>query len=337
MMPQERILMAHGEGGELTRDLIATVFVPKLDNAALRALGDSAVVPSPGDRLALTTDSFVVKPPVFAGGDIGKLAVCGTVNDLAMAGAVPRYLTAGFVLEEGLDLSLLRQIVRSLAATARGAGVMVVAGDTKVVERGAADGLYINTAGVGAVPPGRSLGVERLLPGDLLLVNGTLGDHGMAVMMAREGLPFDTPISSDCAPLNGLVEAMLAAGGDGVHCLRDATRGGLATVLNEWASDRVGLSLDETQLPIDPAVAAACEFLGLDPLYVANEGKLVAAVASQAAEAVLAAMRAHPLGGRAAIVGRVTSSHVGLVTLRTPYGSERVLPMLAGGQLPRIC
>jgi len=337
VISDERILMAHGEGGELTRDLIQSVFVAALDNDELRALGDAAIVPAPGDRLALTTDSFVVKPAVFPGGDIGKLAVCGTVNDLAVAGAVPRYLTTGFVLEEGLELALLREVVRSMAETARQAGVTVVAGDTKVVERGAADGLYINTAGLGHVPAGRSLGPERLCPGDLLLVNGTLGDHGMAVMMAREGLPFDTPIASDCAPLNDLVETMLVAGGAYVRCLRDATRGGLATVLNEWAGDRVGLALNETALPIAPAVAAACEFLGLDPLYVANEGKLVAAVAPDAAPAVLAAMRAHPLGGEAAVVGQVTASHPGLVTLRTPYGSERVLPMLAGGQLPRIC
>ncbi|MEN6479849.1 MAG: hydrogenase expression/formation protein HypE [Anaerolineales bacterium] len=337
MSDEETILLAHGEGGELTRELIEALFVPELDAAPLRELGDAAVVPIEGGRIALTTDSFVVKPAIFAGGDIGKLAVCGTVNDLAVAGALPRYLTAGFILEEGLSLGVLRQVVHSMAQTARQAGVAVVAGDTKVVERGAADGLYINTAGVGVVPAGRDLSPRRIEPGDVLLVNGTVGDHGMAVMMGREGLPFRTPLQSDCAPLNGLVEAILAAGGAAVHCLRDATRGGLATVLNEWASPRVGLSLQEARVPVDEAVAAACEFLGLDPLYVANEGKLVAAVAPQAADAVLAAMRAHPLGARAAIVGQVTASHAGLVTLRTPYGSERVLPLLVGGQLPRIC
>jgi len=279
----------------------------------------------------------VVKPPFFPGGDIGKLAVCGTVNDLAMAGAVPAYLTAGFILEEGLSVDLLRQVVSSMATTAREAGVTIVAGDTKVVEHGAADGLYINTSGVGRVPSGRVLSPRLLCPGDVLLVNGPVGDHGMAVMMAREGLPLNAPIASDCAPLNGLVEAILAAGGPAVRCLRDATRGGLATVINEWVSPSVGMRLDEATIPVNPAVAAACEFLGLDPLYVANEGKVVVGVAAEAAEAVLAAMHQHPLGARAAAIGRVTASHAGLVTLRTTYGTERVLPMLVGGQLPRIC
>jgi hydrogenase expression/formation protein HypE len=339
---EERILLAHGEGGELTRELISSLFVAALaneasGNAVLREYGDAAVLPVNAQRVALTTDSFVVKPVVFPGGDIGRLAVCGTVNDLAVAGAQPQYLTAGFILEEGLSVALLRQVVRSMAATARAAGVLVVAGDTKVVEKGAADGLYINTAGLGWVPEGRDLRPARLQPGDLLLVNGTMGDHGMAVMMAREELPFRTPIVSDCAPLNGLVEAILAAGGSAVRCLRDATRGGLATVLNEWASPAVGITLDESCVPVSAPVAAACEFLGLDPLYVANEGKLVAAVAPEAAERVLAAMRTHPLGVDAALVGRVTDRHAGLVTLRTPYGSERILPLLTGGQLPRIC
>jgi hydrogenase expression/formation protein HypE len=339
---EERILLAHGEGGELTRELISSLFVAALANEAsgndaLREYGDAAVLSAHGQRVALTTDSFVVKPVVFPGGDIGRLAVCGTVNDLAVAGAQPQYLTAGFILEEGLSVALLRQVVRSMAATARAAGVLVVAGDTKVVEKGAADGLYINTAGLGWVPEGRDLRPARLQPGDLLLVNGTMGDHGMAVMMAREELPFRTPIVSDCAPLNGLVEAILAAGGSAVRCLRDATRGGLATVLNEWASPAVGITLDESCVPVSAPVAAACEFLGLDPLYVANEGKLVAAVAPEAAERVLAAMRTHPLGVDAALVGRVTDRHAGLVTLRTPYGSERILPLLTGGQLPRIC
>ncbi len=337
MSDDERVLLAHGEGGELTRELIAGLFVAEFDSPELREYGDSAVMPGWGDRLAMTTDSFVVKPPFFPGGDIGKLAVCGTVNDLAMAGAVPAYLTAGFILEEGLSVDLLRQVVSSMATTAREAGVTIVAGDTKVVEHGAADGLYINTSGVGRVPSGRVLSPRLLCPGDVLLVNGPVGDHGMAVMMAREGLPLNAPIASDCAPLNGLVEAILAAGGPAVRCLRDATRGGLATVINEWVSPSVGMRLDEATIPVNPAVAAACEFLGLDPLYVANEGKVVVGVAAEAAEAVLAAMHQHPLGARAAAIGRVTASHAGLVTLRTTYGTERVLPMLVGGQLPRIC
>ncbi len=340
----ERILLAHGSGGVMTHELIRDVFVRHFDHPALDAMGDAAVLPPlPEGRLAMTTDSYVVQPLFFPGGDIGELAVCGTVNDLAVAGARPLYLTSGFILEEGLPWETLERVVASMAATAREAGVRIVAGDTKVVERGAADGLFINTAGVGVVPPGLALDPARLRPGDALLVNGTVGDHGLAVMIQREGLAFGSALESDSAPLNGLIAAVLEATqgstpGGNVRCMRDATRGGLATVLNEWVeSMAVGIEVEEEAIPVREEVRAACEFLGLDPLYAANEGKVVIALAAEAAETALAAMRAHPLGRDAALIGRVTAEHPGRVALRTPYGARRVLPMLTGAQLPRIC
>lgn len=335
----ERILLAHGSGGVMTHELIRDVFVRHFDHPALDAMGDAAVLPAlPEGRLAMTTDSYVVQPLFFPGGDIGELAVCGTVNDLAVAGARPLYLTSGFILEEGLSWETLERVVASMAATACEAGVRIVAGDTKVVERGAADGLFINTAGVGVVPPGLALDPARLQPGDALLVNGTMGDHGLAVMIQREELAFGSALESDSAPLNGLIAAVLEAVPGGVRCMRDATRGGLATVLNEWTeTTAVGIEVEERAIPVREEVRAACEFLGLDPLYAANEGKVVIALAAEAADAALAALRAHPLGRDAALIGRVTAEHPGRVALRTPYGARRVLPMLTGAQLPRIC
>jgi hydrogenase expression/formation protein HypE len=334
-----RILMAHGSGGQLSHDLVEQVFLRHFHNPTLAHLDDAAVLPlpTPGPRFALTTDSYVIRPLFFPGGDIGKLAVCGTVNDLAMRGAQPLYLTAGFILEEGLLLADLERIVASMAATAKTVGIQIVAGDTKVVERGSADGLFINTAGVGFVPEGVDVGGANAQPGDAVIVSGTMGDHGMAVMSQREGLTFSTPLVSDCAPLHGLVAALLRASSN-VHCLRDPTRGGLATALNELARQSgVGIEIEEGRIAVRDAVRAMCELLGLDPLYVANEGKLVALVAPEDAEKALAALRAHEYGAEAAIVGRVTAEHSGRVVLRTALGARRIVDMLVGEQLPRIC
>ena len=337
-MSDPTILLAHGSGGLLTHELIREVFLRRFANPMLAALDDAAALPAlPPGRLALTTDSYVVQPLFFPGGDIGKLAVCGTVNDLAVTGATPLYLTCGFILEEGLPLETLERVVDSMAAMAREAGVQIVTGDTKVVERGAADGLFINTAGVGVIPPGMELGPAWLRPGDVLLVNGPVGDHGTAVMLAREGLNFRTDLQSDCAPLNDLIAALLEVTPGAVRCMRDATRGGLATVLCEWAESGAGIEIEETAVPVRDPVRAVSEFLGLDPLYIANEGTLTLAVAPEAAEVALAALRAHPLGREAAIIGRVTAEHAGRVVLRTPYGARRILHILTGAQLPRIC
>lgn len=331
----DTILLAHGSGGELGHELVRELFVRRFANPILEPLGDAALLDF--GNLALTTDSYVVQPLFFPGGDIGKLAVCGTVNDLAVAGAKPRYLSAGFILEEGLPLETLERVVDSMAATARAAGVEIVTGDTKVVERGAADGLFINTAGLGVVPAGLHLAPSNLRPGDQILINGSVGDHGLAVMMQREGLEFGSSLVSDCAPLNGLIAALLEAAPGAVRCLRDPTRGGLTTTLNEWAEAGVGIEVEETAIPVREEVRAVCEMLGLDPLYAANEGKVVIAVAPQAAEAAMAALQAHPLGREAAIIGRVTAEHPGRVVLRTPLGARRVIEMLVGAQLPRIC
>jgi hydrogenase expression/formation protein HypE len=333
----ETILLAHGSGGQLGHDLIEQVFVRAFNNRTLAALSDSAVVKGSAN-IAFTTDSYVVSPLFFPGGDIGKLAVCGTVNDLAVVGAQPRYLSAGFIIEEGLSLETLERIVRSMASTARAAGVDIVTGDTKVVGRGAADGMFINTAGVGHMPDNLSLGTDQLRPGDRILVNGTVGDHGMAVMMEREGLQLRASLESDCAPLNGLIAEILHAHPDGIRCMRDPTRGGLVSTLNEWAdAAQVGIEIDESKVPFDPQVEGACELLGLDPLYVANEGKVVLAVAPDIAERVLDTLVAHPLGQKAAIIGEITAQHAGRVVLRTSLGARRILAMLAGEQLPRIC
>lgn len=336
------ITMAHGGGGRAMRELIERLIVPAFDNPQLAALEDQARIglaslARQGDRLAFTTDSHVVTPLFFAGGDIGKLAVCGTVNDLAMSGAVPLFLSCGLIIEEGLATAELERIIASMADTARAAGVQVVTGDTKVVNRGAADRLFINTAGIGVVPAGVDISAARARPGDVVIINGTLGDHGVAILVARNELDLHSSIASDCQPLHGLVQAMLGACSD-IHCLRDATRGGLATVLNEFAaSSKVGIELHESALPIKPEVRGACEILGLDVLYLANEGKLVAVVPRASADAVLAAMRAHPAGRESVIVGEVLSEPARRVILRTPFGGERVVDMLVGEQLPRIC
>jgi hydrogenase expression/formation protein HypE len=336
------ITMAHGGGGRAMRELIERLIVPAFDNPLLAGLEDQARIglkglAEIGDRLAFTTDSYVVSPLFFAGGDIGKLAICGTVNDLAMSGAVPLFLSCGLIIEEGLATADLERVLASMSAEARLAGVQVVTGDTKVVNRGAADRLFINTAGIGMVAAGIDIAATRARPGDAILVNGTLGDHGVAILVARNELELHSDIASDCQPLNGLVQAMLAACLD-IHCLRDATRGGLATVLNEFAaSSQVGMRLQERALPLKPQVRGACEMLGLDVLYMANEGKLVAVVPRAAADAVLAAMRAHPAGAEAAIVGEVLAEPAGHVILNTLFGGERVVDMLVGEQLPRIC
>ncbi|MCS7055291.1 MAG: hydrogenase expression/formation protein HypE [Thermoflexales bacterium] len=332
------IVVGHGGGGKLTTELIQHLFAPAFDDPALHQRGDAAVLPLDGARLAISTDSFVVRPLFFPGGSIGELAVNGTINDLAMMGAQPRYLTAGFIVEEGLPLAQLGVIVERMAAAARAAGVRIVAGDTKVVDKGHGDGVFINTTGIGVIPDGVSIGPDRARPGDGVLINGSIGDHGMAIMSVREGLQFETTIASDTAPLHGLVAAMLEAAPGAVHVLRDPTRGGLAAALNEIAvASRVGIQIDERALPVSADVQAACELLGIDPIYVANEGKLVAFVAQEAVETVLACMRAHPLGRGAAVIGRVVEQPAGLVTARTAIGGARVIPMPLGEQLPRIC
>ncbi len=330
-----QIVMGHGSGGQMMQDLIEHLFMPAFGRPS-NALTDAAVIALQG-RLAFSTDSFVVSPAIFPGGDIGSLAVHGTVNDLAMMGAQPLYLSAGFILEEGLPLEQLGQIVTSMAAAAQAAGVRVITGDTKVVERGHGDGVYINTTGLGVIPAGVHLAPERIQPGDVLLVNGPLGDHGVAIMSLRAGLTFETEVVSDSAALHNLTAMMVEACPD-LHCLRDLTRGGLAAAVNELArAAQVGLVLDEEQIPIRPAVANACDMLGLDPLQVANEGKLVAAAPAANAAALLQVMRQHPLGREAAIIGRVTAQHPGVVIGRTAIGSQRVIDLPAGELLPRIC
>jgi hydrogenase expression/formation protein HypE len=341
-MSDERVLLAHGSGGKLSHDLVQHLFLRHFGNPALRHLDDSAVLDiavQGSVRLAFTTDSYVVSPLFFPGGDIGKLSVCGTVNDLSMSGARPLWLSAGFIIEEGLPLADLERIVASMASTAERAGVQVVTGDTKVVDRGSADRIFINTAGVGVIAPGVELGGERACPGDAVLLSGTVGDHGMTILTQREGLLFDSPLQSDCAPLNGLVASLLAAVGPGrVHVLRDPTRGGLATTLNEIASaSKAGIEIEEESIPVREAVRAACELLGLDPLYVANEGKLIAIVEQSAAQRALAALRQDPLGADAVLIGHVSDRGPGRVVLRTSLGARRVLSMLMGEQLPRIC
>jgi len=330
--------MAHGSGGRAMAQLIEELFAKYLGNEYLAQGDDGALLPNPGEgKLVMATDSHVVSPLFFPGGDIGCLSVHGTINDVAMMGAKPLYLSAGFILEEGFKLADLTRIVQSMAAAAKEAGVPVVTGDTKVVERGKGDGVFITTTGVGVVAPGRELSGRYAKPGDVILVSGTLGDHGMAIMAERESLGFESPIISDTAALHGLIEAMRASGAD-IHVLRDPTRGGLATTLNEIAKQSsVGMMLQEKALPVNPAVNAACEFLGLDPLYVANEGKLVAICAEADAEKLLAAMRAHPQGAAAAIVGRVHEDEHRFVQMTTCFGGRRIVDWLSGEQLPRIC
>ena len=335
LRPEERVILGHGSGGVLSRDLLQRLFLPGLGEAAPSSLDDAAVLETGGQRLAMTTDSHVVTPLFFPGGDIGRLAVCGTVNDLAMVGAQLIALTCGFVLEEGLPFDVLRRVVASMQAAAQEAGVRIVAGDTKVVQRGSADQLFINTSGLGVVADGVHISGANAQPGDVIIISGTIGDHGIAVLSARENLGFETQLESDVAPLNHLVTAMLAAGE--VHVLRDPTRGGLATSLVEIAEQsQVVIELEE-RLPFKPAVKAACELLGFDPLFVANEGKLVALVKASDAEAVLAAMRRTRYGEDAAVIGRVTGSGKAQVLLRTAIGGTRLMDMLPGELLPRIC
>ncbi len=330
------IVMGHGAGGQMTADLIAHLFAPAFTNEWLEQMGDATRLDLNGAALAFTTDSFVVSPLFFPGGSIAELAVNGTVNDLAMRGARPLFLSAGFILEEGLPMETLARIVQAMAEAARQANIQIVAGDTKVVQKGHGDGVYINTSGIGLIPPGVNIAPSNARPGDRVLVSGTIGDHGIAILSVREGLTFEAEVQSDSAPLHGLVEAMLAAGE--IHCLRDATRGGLAAVLNELAiASQVGIEFEERAVPIRPAVQAACEMLGLDPFYIANEGKLVALVPAESAEAVLEAMRAQAYGRQAAIIGHVTEAHPGLVTARTAIGGQRVVDLPAGELLPRIC
>jgi len=332
----ERILLTHGSGGRTAHRLIEEVFVAAFDNPMLAAMEDSATADFSG-RMAFTTDGFVVHPLFFPGGDIGKLAVCGTVNDLAMAGAEPLYLSLGMIIEEGLPVDDLRRIVDSIAASAREAGVSIVTGDTKVVHHGKADGLFITTAGVGRVRDGVEISSAAAQPGDKILLNGSIGDHGVAVVSQREGLTFGGDVRTDCAPLGGLVAAMLDVAPD-IRCLRDPTRGGVATTLNEVA-DRsgVGIRLNEDAILITPVVAGACELLGFDPLYVANEGKVLAVVPPDAADAVLAAMRTQVYGRDATIIGEVVADDPGRVVLQTRLGTTRIVEMLTGDLLPRIC
>lgn len=332
-----QIVLGHGSGGRLSADLIQHLFVPLFDNPALASLNDQATLELNGLRLAFTTDSFVINPLFFPGGDIGSLAVHGTVNDLAVSGATPLFLSAGFILEEGLAMDALGRIATSMGRAAREAGVQIVTGDTKVVEKGHGDGLFINTAGIGVIPAGLRIAADQARPGDVVIVSGTVGDNGMAIMSVREGLAFESALVSDSAPLHTLVAAMLDVTHE-IHCLRDATRGGVEAVLNELAAQsRAGIDLDEGAIPVRPAVQAACEMLGMDPLYVANEGKLVAIVPAEHADAVLDAMRRHPLGSEAAIIGRVVDEHPGMVVARTAIGGRRVVDMPLGEILPRIC
>jgi hydrogenase expression/formation protein HypE len=338
VLRDERITLAHGAGGKATRDLVAALFFEELGNDLLAPLGDSAVAaPPPGRRVALTTDSYVVRPLSFPGGDIGELAVNGTVNDLAVAGARPLWLAAGFVIEEGLPVGQLRELVGSMASAARRAGVVVAAGDTKVVERGKADGLYVTTAGVGVLEHDLELGPERVRPGDRVLLSGTLADHGMAVMIARGDLRLEGDVASDTASVHELAASLLTLG-EAVRWMRDPTRGGLATALNELAAQAgLAVRIRESALPVEPAVNAACEILGIDPLYVANEGKLVAVVAESAAAEALALLRDSPLGARAVEIGVVEPEPEAMVLLDTALGGSRIVDLLVGDPLPRIC
>ncbi len=332
------IVMGHGGGGKLGNELVEHLFLPAFRNPALENLGDAAVLDLPAGRLAMSTDSFVVQPLFFPGGSIGELAVNGTVNDLAVSGADPKFLSASFILEEGFPLAQLAAIVESMATAAATAGVKIVTGDTKVVERGHGDGCYINTAGVGTLRPGITVGPHLAKAGDVILVSGMIGDHGMAIMSVREGLEFESQIRSDCAALNGLIADVLDAAGADVHAMRDPTRGGLASTLNEIAlASNVGIEIDEPSLPVRTEVQSACELLGLDPVYVANEGKVVFFVASNAAARVLEVLLAHPLGRDAARIGRVTAQHPRMLVARTAMGANRVIPQQIGEQLPRIC
>jgi hydrogenase expression/formation protein HypE len=332
------IVMGHGGGGKLSAELIEHLFVPAFQNDALANLGDAAIVPAARERWAFSTDSYVVHPLFFPGGSIGELAVNGTVNDLSVSGARPLYLSVGMILEEGFAMNALARIVEDMAQAARTAGVQIVTGDTKVVEKGRGDGCYVNTSGVGLVREGTNVGPTMARAGDAVIVSGTIGDHGMAIMSVREGLEFETTIRSDTAPLNGLIEKALEAGGSAIHVMRDPTRGGVAASLNEIAaSSNVGMVIEEPAAPIRTEVRSACELLGLDPFYVANEGKVLIFVAADRARNVFETVQQHPLGKDAAIIGQVVDRHPGMVIARTQIGATRVIAMPMGEQLPRIC
>jgi len=342
----DRILLGHGSGGMLTSQLIQQIFLPGFGNDILAALEDQATVSlngnakqngAKGQRIAFTTDSFVVRPLFFPGGDIGKLAVHGTVNDLAVGGATPLFISAAFILEEGLPLADLKRIVASMRQACDEAGVQLVTGDTKVVDRGKGDQIFITTSGIGVVPEGRTLSIRNARPGDKVILSGTMGDHGIAIMSVREGIEFETVLESDSAPLNDLTRVMLEAC-PSIRCMRDPTRGGVSSATNELAdASRVGVRLEESALPLKAEVKAACEMLGLDPLYVANEGKLIVVVPPEDAQQLLVVMRAHSLGRNAAIIGEIVDDHPGMVVMRSLVGGERVVTLLAGEQLPRIC
>jgi hydrogenase expression/formation protein HypE len=331
------IVLGHGSGGKLSADLMRDIFLPAFGNPALNRLDDQAALSIASGRIAFTTDSFVVKPLFFPGGDIGELAVYGTVNDLAVGGATPLYLSASFILEEGLPIETLRRVVDSMSRAAQSAGVTIVTGDTKVVERGSGDQLFINTSGIGILPPNLTLSSTLAQPGDHILLSGPIGDHGMTILTQREGLEVDGSLASDAAPLHTLAAAIVAAS-PGLKAMRDLTRGGLSSTLNEIAaSSRAGIEIDEAAIPVRDTVRGACELFGLDPLYVANEGKLIAIVPAAQVSAALEAMRAHPLGAEATDIGILTTTHPGMVTMRSSLGTMRVVDMLAGDQLPRIC
>lgn len=332
----ERILLAHGSGSKLSHDLIEKILVPPISNNILSRMDDSAVFEISG-RLAFTTDSYVVSPIFFPGGDIGKLAVCGTVNDLSMSGARPLYISLALIIEEGLELDELRRVIESVRQATDEAGVQIVTGDTKVVNHAKADQLFINTAGIGVIDNGIDISGANAKPGDKIILSGGIGEHGIAVMSQREGLQFNIPVTSDCAPLNGLVQDILQASRN-IRSLRDPTRGGLASTLNEFArQSNVGLAIEEENIPVQDGVRGACELLGLDPLFIANEGKLAAVVAPEDAQNVLDSMKKHPYASRAAIIGQVTDSHKGRVVMKTRIGSSRIIDIPAGEILPRIC
>ena len=335
---EDRVLLAHGSGGKLSHDLIEKNFVSVLGNPLLNKLDDSAVFELTDDqRLAFTTDSYTVTPIFFPGGDIGRLAVCGTVNDLSMSGAVPLYLSLSLIIEEGLLISELQKVINSVDQAAEEAMVKIIAGDTKVVDKGSADRLFINTSGVGMVSPGIDISGANARPGDKIMVSGTLGDHGIAILSQREGLKFQVPVESDCAPLNRMVAEMMETSVN-LHCLRDPTRGGLATTLNEFSrQSQVGINIDEASIPVSKTVASACELLGFDPLYVANEGKLVAVVAPADADRVLVKVKQNRYGSEAAVIGEVVSEHKGRVVMKTRLGASRIVDMPVGELLPRIC
>jgi len=334
---RDHVMLGHGSGGKLTAELIRDVFLPAFRNPILDGMNDQAVVRLNESRVAFTTDSFVVKPLFFHGGDIGSLAVHGTVNDLAMGGAQPLFLSVAFIIEEGLAMDTLQRVVASLGNAAQTAGVQIVTGDTKVVEKGSGDGLFINTTGLGLVPDGVSMSADQARPGDAVILSGSIGEHGIAILAEREGIEFDSPVESDSAALHTLVADMLAVT-KSIRCLRDPTRGGVSSALNEIAAQsQTGILLEERTIPIREEVRGACEMLGLDPLYVANEGKLIAIAKADEADAVLDAMRAHPLGRNAQRIGTVNDIHRGWVSMRTVLGTTRIVDMLAGDQLPRIC